>query len=65
MDHQIKEVVHTRKQLWKGFNLAKELIREDSITHSIKNREMIKCISDKYLLKNYKKIKENKEKDLT
>jgi hypothetical protein len=27
MDHQIREVVHTRRQLWKGFSIAKTLLQ--------------------------------------
>jgi hypothetical protein len=29
MNHQIKEVNHTRSQLWKGFNLAKNLLSDE------------------------------------
>lgn len=56
MDHQIKEVVRTRKQLWKGFNIAKSLLQQDAQQENRKN-EMIRCLSDKYLAKSHHKSK--------
>jgi hypothetical protein len=57
MDHQIREVVKTRRQLWKGFSIAKTLIQQGP--QEDRQREMIRCLSDKYLAKSRSKKKQN------
>lgn len=57
MDHQIREVVQTRRQLWKGFSIAKTLIQQGP--QEDRQREMIRCLSDKYLAKSHHKKKQN------
>jgi hypothetical protein len=57
MDHQIKEVAHIRRQLWKGFNIAKNILIASNPKKDSKKNEMIKCLSDKYLGKSFKKSK--------
>lgn len=49
--HEIKEVVHTRLQLWKGFNFAKNVLSGDSTSKNEKKREMMRCLSEKYIAK--------------
>jgi len=65
MNHQIKEVVHTRTQLWKGFNFARHLLTVDEPnehSHSnSKKKEMMRCLSDKYLARSSNKFKKNKK----
>lgn len=65
MDHQIKEVVHIRKQLWKGFNIAKNILVSESPKKEGKKNEMIKCLSDKYLAKTHKTPKKESNEELT
>ena len=45
---QLREVRHTRSQLWKGLNNAKNLLEGEEKPHS-KTKEMMKCLSDKYI----------------
>ena len=55
MDHQIKEVSRTRKQLWKGIAIAKNILSAQNSLQDGKKQEMIKCLSDKYLTKSKKR----------
>jgi hypothetical protein len=57
MDHQIREVVHTRRQLWKGFSIAKTLLEQGP--QQDRKNEMIRCLSDKYLAKPHHKKKQS------
>ncbi len=57
MNHQIKEVIQIRKQLWKGFNIAKNLLVPENSKKDKKKTEMIKCLSDKYLPKAHHQAK--------
>lgn len=45
MDHQIKEVVRTRRQLWKGLSMVRGLLQD----HQQHNNDMVRSLSDKYL----------------
>lgn len=47
MDHQIKEVIRTRKQLWKGLTMVKGLLQD----HQQRSTEIVRSLSDKYLAK--------------
>jgi hypothetical protein len=59
VSHQIKEVQHTRTQLWKGFNVAKSLLKDELAD---KSREILRCLSEKYIYKGTHRAKE-KEKE--
>ena len=55
MGHQIKEVARTRKQLWKGIAFAKNILSTENSLQDGKKQEMIKCLSEKYLIKSKKR----------
>jgi recombinational DNA repair ATPase RecF len=63
MDHEIRSVVHTRHQLWKGFNIARNIIEnnEDSSFCS-KKGDMMRCLSEKHLKHTSSKRRGKEEK---
>jgi hypothetical protein len=54
----MREVHHTRMQLWKGFSVAKNLLKDELWD---KNREMMRCLSEKYIPKSSHSKKERQK----